>query len=117
MRKLIVSDVPKFCRIIKRLEVREDIKRIAAQADRMSDIGSLAADIWGAGFDMIWTLMEKASAAAVEADVYAFLAGPFECEADVVASMPLPEFKEKIVEFVKGNDLRSFFGCAEAMMK
>lgn len=117
MRKLIVSDVPKFCRILKKLNIRDDIKMIAASTDTLNDAVALAGEVWGKGFDAFWLLMEKATEVAIESEIYAFLAGPFECEADAVASMPLPEFKEKIVEFVKGNDLRSFFGYAEAMMK
>lgn len=117
MRKLIVSDVPKFCRILKKLNIRDDIKTIAASTDTLNDAVALAGEVWGKGFDAFWLLMEKATEVAIESEIYAFLAGPMECEADEISKMSLPQFAESMKQLAAENDLLSFFGAAGAMMK
>ena len=71
MRKLKTTDIPAFCRCIKRIGVKEEIKKIAKSADKLNDA-------WSQGFDLLWNIFDLATEKEGETHLYEFLAGPLE---------------------------------------
>lgn len=101
MRKLKTSDIPAFCRCLKKLGVKEKVKDLAQKSDT-------AADAWSKGFDALWDVFDLATEAEGEAHLYAFLAGPFEMTPEEVADLPLPDLFAKCKQLAEENDLAGF---------
>ena len=110
MRKLITKDVPAFCRVVKKLGIKEEFKRIAQDADTVGDL-------WGKGFELIWSVFDLATEAAGEDVLYAFLAGPFEMPAEVVGELPLAELYDNLRYIADDPALLLFFKLAAKLMK
>jgi len=110
MRKLKTRDVPEFCRTLKMIGIKEEIKQIA-----MKPIS--AKEAMSEGFDLVYSIFDRATEKDAEAYLYAFLAGPFEMTAEEVADMDLTDFIASIKQLAEGNDLVGFFKSAAASMK
>ena len=110
MRKLKTSDVPVFCRCIKRLGVKDQIRELALKANT-------AADVWTNGFDFIWNLFDIATEKNGEAAIYEFLAGPFEMSPEEVRDLDLDALIGNVQQLVEENNLAGFFRSAAALMK
>ena len=109
MRKLKTADLPAFCRCIKRIGVKDEVKALAQNANKLSDI-------WAAGFDLVWQLFDLATEKNGETEIYKFLAGPFEMTPDEIADLELTDFIEKIKQLAEENNLTAFFKSAQAAM-
>lgn len=110
MRKLKTSDVPVFCRCIKRLGVKDQIRELALKANTV-------ADVWANGFDFIWNLFDIATEKNGEAAIYEFLAGPFEMTPEEVRDLDLDALIGNVQQLVEENNLAGFFRSAAALMK
>lgn len=110
MRKLKTSDVPVFCRCIKRLGVKDQIRELALKANS-------AADVWAHGFDFVWNLFDIATEKNGEAAIYEFLAGPFEMTPEEVSDLELDALIGNVQQLVEENNLAGFFRSAAALMK
>lgn len=110
MRKLKTTDIPAFCRCIKAIGIKDDVQKIAKEANS-------ASDIWGMGFDLIWSIFDKATEVSGEKNIYEFLAGPFEMTAEQVADMDLDKLIEACKKLGEENNLTGFFKFAAASMK
>lgn len=110
MRKLKTSDIPSFCRCLKKLGVREQFRAIAAEANT-------AKDVWDRGFDLVWGIFDAATEAPGENALYDFLAGPFETTSKCVADMDLGDLLAGIQELLNDENLMVFFKFAAASMK
>ena len=110
MRKLKTSDVPVFCRCIKRLGVKDQIRELALKANT-------AADVWANGFDFIWNLFDIATEKNGETVIYEFLAGPFEMSPEEVRDLELDALIGNVQQLVEENNLAGFFRSAAALMK
>ena len=110
MRKLKTKDIPAFCRVIKKLGVREEFNRIAQEANELSDV-------WDKGFEFIWSIFDIATEAAGEAILYDFLAGPFEMPAEAVGEMELSELLDGLKVVLEDPALLPFFKLAAKLMK
>ncbi len=110
MRKLKTSDIPAFCRCLKRLGVKDKIQNIAKEADR-------AKDVWDKGFDVIWSIFDLATEAEGENVLYEFLAGPFEMTAQEVADLDLEMLFDNLKQLAAENNLTAFFKSAASSMK
>lgn len=110
MRKLKTSDIPSFCRCLKRLGVKDKIQNIAKEADR-------AKDVWDKGFDVIWSIFDLATEAEGENVLYEFLAGPFEMTAQEVADLDLEMLFDNLKQLAAENNLTAFFKSAASSMK
>ena len=110
MRKLKTSDIPSFCRCLKKLGVREQFRAIAAEANT-------AKEVWDRGFDLVWGIFDAATEAPGENALYDFLAGPFETTSKGVADMDLGDLLAGIQELLNDENLMVFFKFAAASMK
>ena len=109
MRKLITRDIPAFCRTLKAIGIKEELREIAKTGT--------AKDVWAAGYDLVYGIFDKATEKNAESYLYEFFAGPFEMTAEQVANMELSEFFKSMKELAEGNDLVGFFKSAAASMK
>lgn len=110
MRKLKTSDIPVLCRCVKRLGLKEEIKKIAEESDN-------AKDAFGKGFDMVWNIFDIATEKEGEIHLYEFLSGPFEMTAEEVRDLDMDVLIENIKQLIAENNLSAFFKFAAASMK
>ena len=103
MRKLQTKDVFATMRIIKKANMREEIKPFI----KLASEGSI--NIEDIGIEGILGLIETLSEKNAENAIYEVLSGPFECKSDEVASMELNTLKENLEALAKENDLKVFF--------
>lgn len=110
MRKLKTRDVPALCRCLKKLGLKEDFRKIAAETDDEKTV-------WDKGFDLIWGLFDKATEGDGEGALYEFLAGPFEMTPAEVEDLDLSEMISGIKQLAAENNLGDFFKFAARSMK
>lgn len=110
MRKLKTVDIPAFCRCVKKLGLKDQIRTIALQSDTMQDA-------WGQGFDLLWNLFDIATEREGEAVIYEFLAGPFEMKPAEVADLDLADLMDNLQQLAADNNLTAFFKLAAASTK
>ena len=110
MRKLKTSDIPSFCRCLKKLGIRDKIQDVAKDANS-------AKDVWDKGFDLIWGIFDLATEAEGEASLYEFLAGPFEMSAKEVADLDIEILLNNLKQLAEENNLTAFFKSAAKLMK
>ena len=103
MRKIQSQDIFTALRMIKKANLKEEIKPII----KMAAVGELdVADVGIVGIlGVIEILVEKKS----EQAFYEVLAGPFEKTAEEIAKMELNELVENLETLAKENDLQRFF--------
>lgn len=110
MRKLKTADIPAFCRCVKRLGLKDQIRAIAQQANTMQDA-------WDQGFDLIWNLFDIATEKEGESEIYNFLSGPFEMTPAEVADLDLADLLANLQQLAADNNLAAFFKLAAASTK
>ena len=110
MRKLKTTDIPAFCRCLKNIGIKDEIQKIAKEANN-------AKDIWDKGFDLVWSIFDIATEKKGEKHLYEFLAGVFEVTPKELEDMALAEFLGGLKQIAEENDLVSFFKSAEVLMK
>lgn len=110
MRKLRTADALTFCRCIKRIGLKEQLRNIAMNADS-------AKDVWDQGFDIIWTMFDAATEKDGEAAIYEFLAGPFEMTPKQVSELELETLVANLKQLAAENNLSGFFKTAAGSMK
>lgn len=108
MRKLNTRDVFAFMRVVKCSGIREELQRVAMSIGSSSDIKQV-------GLDTIYAVMEAMGDTKTEKAVYDFLAGPFEMEAEAVATMDLDALIANLTKMAEENDLSRFFSSAFGM--
>lgn len=110
MRKLKTSDIPAFCRVIKKLGIKEKFQAVAKEADTM-------ADVWDKGFDLVWDIFDAATEHEGEKILYSFLAGPFELTPQEVADLDIEKLFANLQKLAEENNLIGFFKSAAKLMK
>lgn len=110
MRKLKTGDVFTACRALKKIGIKEDIEKIAREAEDTKDA-------WSRGFDLLWNIFDRATETDGEGEIYRLLAGPFEMPAAEIAQLDLPDFLALLKQLAAENDLAAFFRSAGALMK
>lgn len=110
MRKLKTSDVPVFCRCLKKVGLKEKFKSLASEANTVEDI-------WSRGFDFVWDLFDAATEETGESALYEFLAGPFEMSPDEVRDLDMDVLLENLGNLATENNLSHFFKFAARSMK
>ena len=103
MRKLQTSDVFNAMRLIKKANLKEEIKPILKQA------ASGEMNIEDIGIEGMLSFIEILAEKKAEQGIYDILAGPFEMEAKEVEKMELDALAEKLELLGKENDLKRFF--------
>jgi hypothetical protein len=110
MRKLKTSDIPAFCRCLKKLGVKDKIQTVAKEANNVRDV-------WDQGFDLIWGIFDLATEADGENALYSFLAGPFEMTPQDVANLDLEALFANMQQLAEENNLLHFFKFAAKSMR
>ena len=110
MRKLKTSDIPSFCRCLKKIGLKDKIQAVAKEANNVKDV-------WDKGFDMIWGIFDLATEAEGETALYEFLAGPFEMSAKEVEDLDIEVLFANLKQLAEENNLLSFFKFAAKSMK
>lgn len=110
MRKLKTSDIPAFCRCLKKIGFKEKIQAVAKEADNTKDV-------WDKGFDMLWNIFDLATEVEGETALYEFLAGPFEMSAQDVADLDFELLFNNLKQLADENNLTGFFKSAAKLMK
>lgn len=110
MRKLNTADIFAACRVTKSLGLKEKVRELAQNSSGI-------ADVWDKGFDLLWGIFDAATEQQGEAQLYVFLAGPFEMSAEDVASLELPALFDCLKQLAEENDLPAFFRYVRGLMK
>lgn len=110
MRKLKTTDLPAFCRSLKKLGLKDKIKVLAQEANTMQEA-------WDRGFEIIWELFDVATEVGGEGAIYEFLAGPFEMTPEAVADLDLDILIANCKQLAAENNLGTFFKSAAKLMK
>lgn len=107
MKKLKTKDLFAAGRMLSKIDAKETIRSAAQNSDS-------AEDIWNNGFDLVFSLYEKASKVGAEESVYEFLSSPFEMSVEEIKELDLSVFLGTVKEFVEINkeELIPFFKSA-----
>ena len=103
MRKLQTADVFNAMRMIKKANLKEEIKPYLMMA------ASGEVNVEEVGIEGVLGLIETMSEQKIESAIYEVLAGPFEMTADEVAKMDLDKMIECLETLGKENNLKVFF--------
>lgn len=110
MRKLVTADIMSACRCLKNIGIKEEIKKIAAEADTLQSA-------FDKGFELLWNIFDAATEKNAENYIYEFLAGPFEKTPDEIKNMEIAELFADLKQLAQENDLGGFFHSVGALMK
>ena len=110
MRKLKTTDIPAFCRCLKKIGIKEEVQKIAKEANN-------AKDVWERGFDLIWSIFDIATEKKNEKYLYEFFAPIFEVEEKEFEDMQIDQLFEGFKQLAEENNLANFFKSAGALMK
>lgn len=111
MRKLETRDIFAGARIVAAVGVKEELKKMALS---QKEKGKKAEDV---GFDLIYTIFEKAAQVGVEYKIYEFLGNLFEVTPEEVASLDPCDCLDKIEEVATMKQWKDFFSRAVSLMQ
>jgi len=108
MRTLQNTDIFAFGRIIKKANIKEEIKKIATDKDTTEE---------SLGFDLLFILFTNCSDKEVEEEIFTFLASLFEEDIETVKKSDPIETIEKLKNVADWEKWKSFFSLtAKSMM-
>jgi hypothetical protein len=110
MRKLKTSDLFAFARCLKDIGLKDEIKKIAMEANNVGDIAEK-------GFDYFYILFEKVTDNKSEQAIYEFLSGIFEMTPEEVEKMDPIEWLDNLTKIADFNAWKTFFTTAARLMK
>ena len=102
MRQLNTSDLFKAARLIRKMGIKEDLKKFAEgiNADQNQE---------EVGIDMLMLIFERATDETSEQLIYEFLAGPFEVAPHEVKEMELFTMVESLFKVADIEKWKGFF--------
>ena len=102
MRQLNTSDLFKAARLIRKMGIKEDLKKFAEgiNADQNQE---------EVGIDMLMLIFERATDEISEQLIYEFLAGPFEVAPHEVKEMELFTMVESLFKVADVEKWKGFF--------
>lgn len=109
MRNLQASDLFGFCRLIRDIGLKEEVKKIAKSYNEENS--------WDMGYEMMYAVFEKAISEKTENAVYEFLSGIMEMESGEIARMDPMELIESILKVASPEKWKEFFTRAAKLMK
>lgn len=89
MRKLKAHDLFAAARVIAEIGVKDEVKEICRKADDVTDV-------WAKGYDLVYTIFEKAVKERSEDLIFEFFAGVFEKPAEELKNGDALEFIEEL---------------------
>jgi hypothetical protein len=110
MRKLQTSDVFNAMRLIKKANLKEEIKPVL----KMAAAGEM--NVEDVGIEGILSLIEILAEKKSEQAIYDVLAGPFEMEPKDVEKMDLNVLADNLDALAKENDLKRFFSLLAGLL-
>lgn len=111
MRKLRTSDIFSAARVLTALNVKEDIKKIALESQGKKK----AQD--NVGFEVLYTLFERAVEKNSERRIYEFLSGIFEISPEEVEKLPPTECINKALEAADIEEWKAFFTSVASLIR
>ena len=112
MRSLQTEDLFKAWRLISKIGVREEIREVAKRAEENK--GSKVQ--FDMGFDLMFGILDKATQAKAENEIYIFVADLFGCTPDEVRTMPPIELFNKLEQVAKFEEWKDFFGSLKRLI-
>lgn len=103
MRKLQTKDIFQALRLVKKSNLKEELKPVLEKA------ATPGIDIQDIGIDGIMTVMEALVEKKSEEALYEFFSGPFEMEPKDIAEMSLEELVRNMERLAEENNLKVFF--------
>lgn len=113
MRNLKTTDIFSMGRLLVKIGVREEIREVAKQAEETKG-NRIRFDM---GFDLMFGIIEKATAESAEIEIYKFIADLFECEWETVRDMDPIELFDKLEEVAEIEKWKNFFERVAKLMK
>lgn len=102
MRNLQTRDFFKAARLIKKLGIKDKIKKFSLEVGTNQKPEEV-------GFDFLFMLLGECADSAAEKEIYSFLAGPLEVEPEVVEKMDFLELIQEIMKVADVERWKSFF--------
>lgn len=129
VRKLNTADLFEFMRMVKRTGVKDEIKKLAKNMQKKEKKTPLKVLEEGddnspelivqetpsqaeVGIEMAFSIMEIFADKKAEAEIYAFIARPFQCTPEEVAENDLMDTIENLKEVADAQKWASFFKSA-----
>lgn len=108
MRKLQTRDIFELARVVKKVDLKEELKEIAIKTNKDNE----GADEYSLGFDFIFGVIEKFIEKESENAIYEFLSGPFECTPEEVEKIDPFDLVQGIFEIASIEKWKSFLKLA-----
>ena len=102
MRNLKTSDIFEFARCLRKIGIKEELKKVGIQANNIRDITSL-------GFDVLYDLFELATEKQGETALYEFLSKPFEMTVEEIENMDIDKLFEGVAQLANADTWKCFF--------
>lgn len=113
MRSLQSSDIFSACRLLSAIGVKEEFKALAEKAKLVKDKNAMM----DAGYDLIFTLLEKATTSKAEKEWYKFLGNILEVKPEEVETMDPCDLLDNIFQVADVQKWRDFFSRVLQLMK
>lgn len=110
MRKLNTTDVFAFCRCLKKIGIKEEIKAIAQKSDNLKDTFNF-------GFEFLYNIFDLATEKNGEQALYDFFALPFEMSPEEVQKLEISALFSMLKQLAEENNLINFTKFATALTK
>lgn len=112
MRSLETGDVFAAARLLIKIGVRDEIQNVAKRAEESKE-KKVKFDM---GFDLLFSILEKAINENGEQEIYKFIASLFECEPGEVRKMNPLELCKKLEQVANIEEWKSFFGYVKRLI-
>lgn len=110
MRKLNLGDVFKCARMIKRLEIKEEVKHLLTKISKKSEEEDK--DATAVGVEFVFDLLEIFTTEEAEKELYAFISGPLDVSEQEVRAYDLDKFATAILDIASVESWKIFFSRA-----
>lgn len=110
MRSLQTKDLFSFCRVVKEIGIKEELKSICMKSNNMNDV-------YEAGFELMFSVLEKATSGKSEKALITFFADIFEEDYEAVATSDPVEFLDKLMQVAEPEKWKAFFSRVASLMQ
>lgn len=118
MRKLNLTDVFRFSRLVKTSGMKDLVANILHKAAEVKSKETINdSDLYAIGIDAFMSIVDVAAQKGVESSVYEFLAPVWEMTPDEVANLSLEAVVENLRKMFAENDFSTFFKQSEALSR
>lgn len=118
MRKLNLTDVFRFSRLVKSSGMKDLVSDILHRASEVKSKEAVSdSDLYAVGIDAFMSILDVAAQKNVESDIYGFLAPVWEMTSDEVANLSLETVVENLRKMFAENDFTAFFRQSETLTR